>query len=325
MKNIKSLIKIFIPLGIGLFFICITYSATSNDDRELIYSYIQKADIRFVVLSVLFGVLSHLSRAYRWKFLLIPLGYKPTFINSILAVLIGYVSNLGIPRSGEILRASTLSTYEKIPFGKTFGTIIAERIIDLIILLIFVLASLILQFDMIWGVLSEKKLSSIQILLGFMIVLLICLSLRWFFSQSKNPLAQKIKKFILSIVEGVLSLKDMPNKGLFMLHTLFIWSMYLAMFYVIKWTVPETATLGLNAILPSFVFGGLSISASNGGIGIYPFSVALALAAFNISYESGLAFGWIVWTSQTLMIILFGSLSFFVLPLVNRQQKSEAS
>ncbi len=96
--------------------------------------------------------------------------------------------------------------------------------------------------------------------------------------------------------------------------------MYLAMFYAIKWTVPETTSLGINALLPAFVIGGLTISATNGGIGIYPFSVALMLSAFGISNESGLAFGWIMWSSQTLMILVFGSLSFFILPLVNRKK-----
>ncbi len=117
----------------------------------------------------------------------------------------------------------------------------------------------------------------------------------------------------------MLSIKKMPEKGYFVVHTIFIWLMYLAMFYVIKWTVPETVSLDLNAMLPAFVVGGLTISATNGGVGIYPFSVALVLAAYNISNEAGLAFGWIMWSSQTLMIIVFGSLSFFVLPLVNRQ------
>ena len=111
----------------------------------------------------------------------------------------------------------------------------------------------------------------------------------------------------------------MPNKWAFIAHTLFIWIMYMAMFYVVKWAVPETSTLGLNALLPAFVVGGLAISASNGGIGIYPFSVALMLATFGVTNESGLAFGWITWTAQTFMIIVFGSLSFFVLPLVNRK------
>ena len=114
----------------------------------------------------------------------------------------------------------------------------------------------------------------------------------------------------------------MPNKGLFIGHTLFIWLMYLASVLCRQMDKSlKQPPLGMNAILPAFVVGGLAISATNGGIDIYPFSVALVLAAFKISNESGLAFGWIMWTSQTLMIIVFGSLSFFVLPLVNRQQK----
>lgn len=319
MNSLKSILKVILPLGVGLFFIYLTVSATTAEERELIFSYIKNADYRFLLLSVCFGILSHLSRAYRWKYLLAPLGYKPRFINSTLAVLIAYIANLGIPRSGEILRATTLSSYEKIPFEKTFGTIIAERLVDLIILLGFILLALSLQFELIWGMLKEKQISSNSLLLGGALFLLFFFLIRFLFKQEKYPLIIKVKTFLKGLLEGILSLKTMPNKMAFIAHTLFIWLMYLAMFYVVKWTVPETATLGLNALLPAFVIGGLAISATNGGIGIYPFSVALMLAAFGISNESGLAFGWIMWTSQTLMIIVFGSLSFFVLPLVNRQ------
>lgn len=321
MKKIKSLLKVILPLAVGFFFVYLSYNSTSEEDRILIYSYIQKADLRFVMLSVFFGILSHLSRAYRWKYLLSPLGYQPRFINSVLAVLIAYIANLGIPRSGEILRATTLSSYEKIPFEKTFGTIVAERLVDLLILMGFVVTALVLQFDIIWSILSEKKISTVQIVIGLAFVIIGYITLKKLFTLSQNPLIIRIKNFFLGLAEGIMSLKNMPNKGRFIGHTLFIWLMYLAMFYVVKWTVPETASLGMNAILPAFVVGGLAISATNGGIGIYPFSVALVLAAFKISNESGLAFGWIMWTSQTLMIIVFGSLSFFVLPLVNRQQK----
>ena len=141
-------------MGVGLFFIYLTVSSTTAEERELIFSYIKNADYRFLLLSVCFGIFSHLSRAYRWKYLLAPLGYKPRFINSTLAVLIAYIANLGIPRSGEILRATTLSSYEKIQFEKTFGTIIAERLVDLIILLGFILLALSLQFELIWGMLK---------------------------------------------------------------------------------------------------------------------------------------------------------------------------
>ena len=321
MKKIKSLLKVILPLAVGFFFVYLSYNSTSEEDRILIYSYIQKADLRFVMLSVFFCILSHLSRAYRWKYLLSPLGYQPRFINSVLAVLIAYIANLGIPRSGEILRATTLSSYEKIPFEKTFGTIVAERLVDLLILMGFVLTALVLQFDIIWSILSEKKISTVQIVIGLAFVIIGYIILKKLFTLSQNPLIIRIKNFFWGLAEGIMSLKNMPNKGRFIGHTLFIWLMYLAMFYVVKWTVPETASLGMNAILPAFVVGGLAISATNGGIGIYPFSVALVLAAFKISNESGLAFGWIMWTSQTLMIIVFGSLSFLVLPLVNRQQK----
>ena len=296
MKKIKSLLKVILPLAVGFFFVYLSYNSTSEEDRILIYSYIQKADLRFVMLSVFFGILSHLSRAYRWKYLLSPLGYQPRFINSVLAVLIAYIANLGIPRSGEILRATTLSSYEKIPFEKTFGTIVAERLVDLLILMGFVLTALVLQFDIIWSILSEKKISTVQIVIGLAFVIIGYIILKKLFTLSQNPLIIRIKNFFWGLAEGIMSLKNMPNKGRFIGHTLFIWLMYLAMFYVVKWTVPETASLGMNAILPAFVVGGLAISATNGGIGIYPFSVALVLAAFKISNESGLAFGWIMWT-----------------------------
>jgi hypothetical protein len=212
-----------------------------------------------------------------------------------------------------------LSSYEKIPFEKTFGTIIAERLVDLVLLIGFIFIALSLQYDLIWKVLREKKIAPATILSGFAFLLIVALGLRMLFKKNQSALVLKIKSFLKGLVEGILSIRSMPNKGAFLIHTVFIWLMYLAMFYVIKWTVPETSMLGLNSLLPAFVIGGLTISATNGGIGIYPFSVALMLGAFGISNESGLAFGWIMWTSQTLMIIVFGSLSFFILPLVNRK------
>lgn len=318
MSKLKSFFKAIVPLSIGLFFIYLTISFTNKEERELIFSYIKNADYRFLLLSVFFGILSHISRAYRWKFLLAPLGYKPRFINSILSVLIAYIANLGIPRSGEILRATILSSYEKIPFEKTFGTIIAERLVDLLILIGFILIALSLQFELIWGILKEKRISLNHLMPVLVSLAILFFIVRLLFKQERYPFITKIKTFCKGVLEGVLSLKTMPHKGIFIAHTLFIWTMYLAMFYVVKWTVYETSILGLNDLLPAFVIGGLAISATNGGIGIYPFSVAMMLTAFGVSNESGLAFGWIVWTSQTLMIIVFGSLSFFVLPLFNR-------
>ena len=320
MKKLYHNLKIIFPPFLGIFFIYLSVVMTSDEERKLIISYIINADLKYIISAIVFGILSHLSRAFRWKFLLNPLGYYPRFINSILAVLVSYIANLGIPRSGEILRATTLSNYEKIPFEKLFGTIIAERLIDFIILLSLIFLTLSLQFESIWEILREKTFDLQKLIAVIFILSLIFFGLKKFLGKNNSKILTKIKAFIEGLIEGIMSIKNMPYKLAFASHTIFIWTMYFSMFYIIKWTIPEMQNLQIIQMLPSFVIGGLTLTATNGGIGIYPLSVAMTLSSFGISNESGLAFGWIVWTSQTLMIIFFGSLSFFILPLVNRKK-----
>jgi uncharacterized protein (TIRG00374 family) len=303
-----------------MFFIYLSYQNTTPEDRTNIFKYIKNADYRFVLLSAFFGVLSHISRAVRWQFLLAPLGYRPKTINSVLAVLIGYFSNLGIPRSGELLRATAMDRYENIPFQKGFGTVIAERVVDLVLLVGCILLALALQYDLIVDYLKIENMNFLQMGVGFVLVVIGLILFRKYFLLSTHPLIEKIKQFFQGIWEGMLSIKLMENKGLFIAHTFFIWLMYVLMFWVIKFSIPETVNLGMNAMIPAFVVGGLSISATNGGVGIYPYSVSLVLIAFGISKESSLAFGWIMWTCQTLMIVTFGAMAFFALPLINRKK-----
>lgn len=320
MKQLRSILKTILPLSIGLLFIYLSYQSTTADERRKVIESIQNADYRFVLLSVVFAVLSHFSRAFRWQYLLKPLGYQPRLINSVFTVMIAYLANLGIPRSGELLRATALCNYEKFAFEKVFGTVVAERAIDLLLLLLFIVLALFLQFELIWELLGLVKANPLMLLLvglsGLLGVLLFCRLLL----QSQRPIALKIKALLQGFWEGIRTLKTMENKGWFVAHTLFIWIMYLAMFYVIKWALPDTQVMTMAMVIPAFVAGGLAISATNGGIGIYPYTVALVLTGFGISNEAGLAFGWIMWSSQTLMIVFFGALSFFALPLVNRKK-----
>lgn len=303
-----------------MFFIYLSYQNTTPEDRTNIFKYIKNADYRFVLLSAFFGVLSHISRAVRWQFLLAPLGYRPKTINSVLAVLIGYFSNLGIPRSGELLRATAMDRYENIPFQKGFGTVIAERVVDLVLLVGCIVLALALQYDLIVDYLKIENMNFLQMGVGFVLVVIGLILFRKYFLLSTHPLIEKIKQFFQGIWEGMLSIKLMEKKGLFIAHTFFIWLMYVLMFWVIKFSIPETVNLGMNAMIPAFVVGGLSISATNGGVGIYPYSVSLVLIAFGISKESSLAFGWIMWTCQTLMIVTFGAMAFFALPLINSKK-----
>ena len=317
--NFKSFLKVVLPLLLGAFFIYLSISITTDRDREMIIQSIKNADLRFVVLGLFFAVLRHLSRAYRWRFLLSPMGYNPRLINTVLCVFIAYLANLGVPRSGEVIRASFLSNYEKIPFEKAFGSVVIERVVDMVILLLLILIALILQYEAIWRFIIKKDIDFLQLALFIALfvgsVLLLILTLK----RSKNKFFIKINFFINGFWEGLNSIRKMDKKLPFIFHTVFIWVMYLLMFYVVKWTIPGTHLLTFKMIIPAFVAGGLSIATTNSGIGIYPLSVALVLASFGINKEVGLAFGWIMWSSQTVLILISGAFAFITLPLINRK------
>ncbi|WP_430929218.1 lysylphosphatidylglycerol synthase transmembrane domain-containing protein [Polaribacter marinivivus] len=293
------------------------YSLTIVSPSELI-QYFKDANYWWIALGLVFGILSHLSRAYRWKFLLEPLGYKPKFLNSTLAVLVAYLMNIFLPRAGEVTRAAVMSNYEKIPFEKGFGTIVAERIADLIMMLIIISITLLIQFDFIWELLTKdfnpvKSIISLLLSVGFFVGLFL------YIKKGKSKFALKIKKFFLGLKDGVLSIFNMKNKWAFIFHTVFIWGMYVAMFWA---TIPAVNGLEVpvGGVLIGFIAGGLSIAATNGGVGLYPVAVASALALFGVDKITGNAFGWIMWTAQTAMIIVFGGLAFLLLPVVNKNK-----
>lgn len=316
----RKVIKTLIPLLIGVLFIYLSINNTTEEDRQTIYNSIKDAHYGYIFLSLVLGLLSHFSRAYRWNFMLNPMGYHPRLINNILAIFITYIANLGVPRSGEFFRATVLQTYEDIPFEKSFGTIIAERTIDLLMLLLTIGLALTLESDLIYSLLEEKAINPYNLIGGLLLFALGLYFLVIQIKKSKHPLAQKINGLLIGLAEGFLTIIKMEKKWAYLFHTLFIWGMYIAMFYIIKFSLPETQDLGFEPLLIGFIVGALTISATNGGIGIYPFSVSLVLISYGISKESSLAFGWIMWTAQTVMVILFGSLSFFLLPLVNRKK-----
>lgn len=313
--SLKKIIKITLPLALGGFLVWYSLSKVSLDT---LLQYFKNANYWWIALGLFFGVLSHLSRAYRWKFLLEPLGYKPDFGNSTMAVLVAYLVNLTIPRAGEVFRATVMTTYEDIPFEKGFGTIVAERIADLIMMLLIIFITLFVQFDFIYELLTKNfSPSKILILivglgLGFLIFIR-------FVKKATNGFGLKIKNFITGLVEGAMSIFKMKNKWAFIFHTVFIWVMYVAMFWA---TVPaiENFNVPFGAVLVGFIAGGFSIAATNGGIGLYPVAVAGAFALFSIPEEPANAFGWIMWTAQTAMIIIFGGLSFLFLPIYNRSK-----
>ncbi|MHA6279209.1 lysylphosphatidylglycerol synthase transmembrane domain-containing protein [Salinimicrobium sp. CAU 1759] len=319
----KKLIKFsrtFLPLLLGIFLIWYSLSSATPAEREELWNNIKLADLKWVYLSVFLGILSHLSRAYRWKYLLEPLGYKPHLANSFMAVMGGYLANLGVPRSGEVLRGATISTYEKIPFDKAFGTIVSERIADLAMVLIITTFGFLIQTEGLVNYFEENNINpfiSIGIFLVFIIFGVFVLNL---VRRSNHPFMVKIKEFARGLLEGMRSIVRMKKKKEFIFHTLFIWTMYLLMFYVIKFAIPETNTLSIAGFMAAFIVGTFAITTTNGGIGVYPIAMGAVLLLFGVNQQAGEAFGWIMWGSQTLMVLILGGLSFLFLPIYNQKK-----
>jgi uncharacterized protein (TIRG00374 family) len=313
LKNKLSL-KTFLPISIGLF--CIYYSfkdISFLDFKELFIGI----DYKWILLGLLLGALSHISRSYRWKFLVDPLGYKLGLKNSILSVFAAYLINYTIPRAGDVARASIISNYEKIPFEKLIGTIIAERIVDMICISVLILISLLYEFERISekiiSLLSSIKIGSLLIL--FITVLLIIFLI--FMILKRFDFHKKFSNFLTGIKSGLTVITRMDRKFAFIAHSIFIWMMYVFMFYVTSFAFSDLHGTNFFHLLISFTLAALSIMFSNGGIGIYPLAVEESLFWYGIEAVNGLAFGWVMWLSQTIMVIIFGGLSLFILPFIN--------
>lgn len=322
-NKLKKISYITLPIALGVFLIWYSVSKFTPSDIQSIKKSFATANYWWVALSLFFGVLSHLSRAYRWQFLLEPLGYKPRFANSVMAVLIAYLLNLFIPRSGEIARAATIKKYENIPFEKAIGTIVAERVADVIMLFSITGIAFFLQTELLGSYLfKEDGESSIYLKIAFLVLFpILGIAVYYFLKKSTNPFFRKIFKFLKGLIDGIKSIITMKKKWQFIFHTVFIWFMYVLMFYTVTFALPQTTNLPFAAIIVAFVVGGFSMALTNGGLGTYPVFVASALILYNIDDNPARAFGWIMWTAQTLMVIIFGGLSFLLIPIYNRKRR----
>ena len=274
-KNyLKKTLQLVLPLLLGIFLCWYAFAQFSDQELSLIKEQFFKADYSFLWLSVGMGFLSHVSRGIRWQYTLASMHYFPKRYNLVLAVFIGYLLNLTIPRSGEVSRALIINRYDKVPFDKSFGTILTERVIDMCILLLFIAVVFV------------------------------------------------FRKLLSGIKEGIFSIAHLKKKWQFIAHTVFIWLMYFLMFYVVFFSMEQTKDLSLIQVLTAFVIGSFAIVFTNGGLGAYPLFIAKVLLLFGVAETVGTALGWVIWIAQFLMIILFGGLSFLLLPLINRGQRS---
>lgn len=319
MKNqISKWLSILIPILLGVGIIVYQYYQFTEAQIQEIIGYFKNANYFYVTLAVFIGFIGNALRAYRWKYMLDHLGYDSNFQNNFMAVNIGYLLNLTVPKSGEISRALIVKKYNNIPFDKGFGTIVAERIIDMFFLLFFMLLAVILQFKIVKAFILDKiPLHLLALILTFGIVGFIVFILVYKYSKLKIVLLFKEK--ISGLKEGLLSIFHMKEKWKYIFQTILIWLSYLVTYYVATKVIPETSSLSVGAIITCFVVGSIAIAFTNSGFGAYPFLTSKVLLFYAIAEPAGAAFGWIIWTSQMLLVLILGLLSFLLLPILNRK------
>ena len=312
-------LSILIPILLGVFLTIYSYNQFSDSQITEIKGYFVNANYFIVFCAIVIAFIGNAARAYRWKYMLDHLGYNSTFANNFMAVNIGYLLNLSVPKSGEISRALIVKKYNNIPFDKGFGTIVAERIIDLFCLLFIMLVAVVLQFKIVKQFILDKvPLFNLIVFLtigfiGFIGFIMV-------YKYSKLKIVAVFKQKISGLKEGLLSIFHLEKKWNYFFYTALIWGSYLVMFYVAIFVIPETAHLTIGAVITSFVVGSIAIAFTNSGFGSYPFLISKVLLFYSVAETAGNAFGWIIWTSQMLLVLILGLGSFILLPIINNKK-----
>lgn len=324
-KSIQKGLRIFLFLSVGIVILWWLYK--DMNAGELLK--IMKNDVGYgwIVLSLIMGLLSHVSRTIRWQMLIEPVDKRPGIVNTFLAVMIGYLANLAIPRMGEISRCGVLSKYEKLSFSRLVGTVVTERVLDLIMLLLALGLMISLQYnffaDFVHNNMDLSGLTGFFSSWWFGLIILFAAGAIIVFRQNilNSQMYFKLKGLWLKFKEGLFSYRSVKNKPLFFFHTFFIFVLYFLMIYVCFFGFPFTRELGPGAGLAVFVLGSFGMVAPvQGGIGPYHFMVISTLLFFGVQAPQAAAFALLVHGSLNGMIIFTGLLSLVAIPLVNKTE-----
>jgi uncharacterized protein (TIRG00374 family) len=296
---------------------------------DKLVSDFKSANVFWLFVIVVCFFISNISRAMRWQQLLQSLTYPTRMLNAFHTTMLGYFANLGFPRLGEVVRAGSLARYERLPFEKVMGTVILDRIIDLICFAIVLTLALVFQYDILWTYLSEHaslpfasifKSYWVLVFIGIGLVSLIYTYLNWTRLVQLKFFA-KIDELIKGFLEGLISIAKVKNPMILIVHTLNIWLMYYLMTYLCFNAFEPTQALSPSAGLLVFVFGTLGmIIPSPGGMGSYHALVMAALALYGIKADDAFSFAMIIFfTINIFGNILFGIVALFLLPRYNKK------
>ena len=308
-----------------------------DQDPNKIANDFRHANYLWISISVLVSIVAYWSRAVRWNLLLEPLDVKPPVYKTFLALMSGYFANLLVPRAGEVARCLVLNKMSKAPFNSTFGSVVAERVFDLIGLLFVIGLTFVFEFSLISGLLTElfvtkfqNLFSSLQhmyiVLLILALIFITAFAIIWKLREKikQNALFQKVFVFLKGVWQGIVGIKDLEKKWHFLFHSILIWVCYYFMTYTVFFAFEPTAHLGLGAGLVLLVVGALGMSAPvPGGVGAFHFLVAGAMVVYGVSKNDGVSYAILLHTSQALTVVIIGGISFVISLLISRNKEFE--
>lgn len=334
-KRTKSIIQFVVLLGVGILLAWLSIKSVWTE-RDKIADSFKTANYFWVGISILIALISHFLRAYRWNYLLKPLGYSVKPANSIGAVLVGYFANYGLPRMGELTRCTLVAKYDDVPFEVALGTVITERIVDMLLLLLIFLLTLFAQFKQLKDLANEYILmplmSKWQAITahptGIIILLVAVIAVIIGFMLIRKKIAILLKgKFgtiILGFGNGLSSVKDIDKKFQFIALSIAIWASYFYSLYACFFAFTGTAQLGHAECLVLLLFGTFGVVFSPGGLGAYPLIItSLLINTYHVEQISAVAFPWMAWTSQFILIVVLGLLSLILLPIINKNKTTD--
>lgn len=331
-KTILTILQYSFFLGLGILFVWLSVKNIHHAQWLQIKSALARARHWLILPVVVLLLLSHYSRALRWKILMEPMGYRPSTFNTFATVMIGYLVNAGVPRLGEVVKCTLLSRYEKVRADRLVGTIVMERAVDLVSLIIAFILALIFQGHVIGDYVSQSfgqfftdrsghaSMRKIGITVGGLVLFFFLLYyvLKRF---GHIDAIGKVKNVVGGILHGLTSIRFIKHKGLFLFHSVLIWVLYLASTTIGIYALHETAPLGLGGGLTTLAVGSVGMVLTPGGIGAYPLLVAKLIGLYGLEEETiGTALGWLLWSVQYLIVIAAGILFFVLFSYYNKKR-----
>lgn len=335
MKNFKSILKVLISLGLGVGVIIWFWNAMPEEDKNQTIDAFKRANYFYLLIAPLIGFIANFIRTQRWILLLRPLNCNPSYYNTFHSVMVMYFFNLFVPRLGEVMRCSILAKYEDVPVEKSLGTMVTERVVDVICLGIIILIVIVFLGKENYDILKENMSqatsgfsdNTLFTIIKFAMPVLIILGVlvfSWIYIKKNgfDKLQLLVRSKIKSMLSSVMSIKDVKEKPQFIILTILMWLAYLIMFYVNYFSLPETKNLPIFSALVCLVFGSFAVVLTPGGIGVFPIVVQLVLVTFKVNPSIALALGMLAWVVQTSGMLLGGILSLILLNLGNKNKAS---